>query len=112
MIHYDEADIARFAEKIELVFGPLSDYCWLWKGARSRGQGNLAWYGSFHVKGKVVRAHKFSFVALGKGIWKAGLHLDHLCENSLCVNPKHLEATSREENQARKGRAFTFNALH
>jgi len=30
-----------------------------------------------------------------------GLVLDHLCKNTLCINPLHLEAVSRIENHRR-----------
>ena len=110
MFSFTAEDLERFASKIELCHGKLSDECWNWTGAKSRGQGNLQWYGSFSIGGKVVRAHKFSFIAIGKGLWVPGLHLDHLCENSLCVNPRHLEAVTREINQDRKGRCFAFDS--
>lgn len=95
-------DVSRFAKKVELQGGPLADPCWLWRGARSRGQGNIQWYGSFSCGGAVVRAHKWSFVNIGRGLLLPGQHLDHLCVRSLCVCPRHLEAVTREENQARK----------
>lgn len=112
MFQFDDNDIDRFLEKIELVYGKLTSECWLWTGAKSRGQGNLLWYGSFRIGRQVVRAHKFAFVAIGKGLWVPGLHLDHLCENSLCVNPKHLEAVTREVNQSRKGRMYSYDGRH
>lgn len=52
-----------------------------------------------------VRAHVF--IAWIAGIIKGlkvpkGMNLDHTCENSLCVNPGHLELVSKLENQLRK----------
>ena len=102
MFQFFEADITRFIEKCELADGPLETQCWIWIGGRSRGQGNQKWYGTFWIGEKSVRAHKFSFVAIGRGTWVPGHHLDHLCNNSLCVNPKHLEMTTKEINQDRK----------
>jgi len=109
---FSQEDIERFAQKIVLQCGPLETECWIWRGAKSRGQGNTQWYGSFSVGDKVVRAHKFSFVAIYRQVWIAGMHLDHLCENSLCVNPWHLEMVPREINQARKGRSFRYDCRH
>lgn len=78
--------------------------CWHWLGARSRGKGNLKWYGSFHVPGHgSVRAHRFSDRALGgREELPEGWHRDHTCNFSLCVNPAHLEHVTHEENQRRK----------
>jgi len=79
-----DADIARFLQKVR--YDPETG-CWLWTGARSRGRGNTAWYGSFWAKGKTVRAHKFSTVALMGFRPRPGIdHLDHYCPNSLCVS--------------------------
>lgn len=39
-------------------------WCLLFNGAKSRGKGNKAWYGSFWTCGKSVRAHKFFAVAI------------------------------------------------
>jgi hypothetical protein len=47
------------------------------------------------------QAHRFSF-QLHTGIKiPHGHHLDHLCSNSSCVNPTHLEAVMPRENTIR-----------
>jgi len=104
MFRFNQEDIDRFTDKIVMTPGPLETECWVWTGAKSRGQGNLQWYGSFRIGRIVVRAHKFAYVAIGRRVWTKGLHLDHHCENSLCVRPCHLEAVTREVNQERKYR--------
>lgn len=95
---FDEDDITRFMTYVE----KLPNGCWFWTGARSRGKGNRKWYGSFRVKGKVVRAHRFACDAIGGKVLEPGEHRDHTCCFSLCVNPDHLEIVSHEENQKRK----------
>lgn len=74
--------------------------CHLWQGARSRGQGNKAWYGSFRVGRYVVRTHIFVCVVAGTMI--PGHHVDHLCRNTLCVNRDHLEVVTPTENALRR----------
>ena len=32
----------------------------------------------------------------------AGLEIDHLCKNKLCINPDHLEAVTHAENMRRR----------
>lgn len=99
-IENTQADIDRFMSKVE----KLPCGCWFWTGARSRGKGNLKWYGSFRVGRRVVRAHRFADeVIAGRGPLPPGMHRDHTCEFSLCVNPACTERVTHEENQFRKG---------
>lgn len=74
--------------------------CHLWTGGKSRGQGNKAWYGSFRVGRHVVRSHIFAAVLSGK--MRPGLHVDHLCRNTLCVNNDHLEVVTPTVNSQRR----------
>lgn len=37
----------------------------------------------------------------------AGLELDHLCRNTRCVKPEHLEPVTRAENMRRRYAAYT-----
>jgi hypothetical protein len=101
MMAADFSDVVRFMSFVD----KLPSGCWFWEGARSRGQGNRKWYGSFYLRSGVVRAHRFSAVVIGnQRELLAGEHRDHTCHFSLCVNPDHLEIVSKEENQARKRR--------
>jgi hypothetical protein len=94
---FTEADVRRFLKYVEVL---PSGYHF-WTGARSRGKGNRKWYGSFRISRRVVRAHKFAAVALGRG-FTPGNHLDHTCGFSLCVNWKHLDDVTPKENNDRK----------
>jgi hypothetical protein len=49
-----------------------------------------------------VSPHRFAYELL-VGPIPAGLVLDHLCRNRLCVNPNHLEPVTNSENP-RRGR--------
>lgn len=72
-----------------------TDTCWLWLAGRSRD------YGSFAVSTAVRRpAHRVAYELL-VGPIPDGMVLDHLCRNTLCVNPEHLEPVSIGENVRR-----------
>lgn len=75
--------------------------CWLWRGGVSRGQGKEDNYGSFWVgENFSVRAHIFAAVAGGDETWSPSR--DHLCRNTLCMNPLHLERVTKAENNRRQ----------
>jgi hypothetical protein len=72
-----------------------TDACWLWSGAKEpRG------YGYVYQHGKKRRAHRITY-ELFKGPIPDGLDIDHLCRNTSCVNPEHLEAVSHRVNVLR-----------
>lgn len=95
MIQATADDIARFMSKVDI----LPNGCWFWTGGRSRGQGNKKWYGSFSVKGKTVRAHRFSCDVFKKQPLPKDHDRGHTCDFSLCVNPEHLEIVPKKQNQ-------------
>jgi len=80
----------------------LPNGCWFWTGARSRGDGNSKWYGSFWHDGTSIRAHRFAHDVIGGKVCPPGWHRDHTCRFSLCVCPDHIEAVPPEVNQERK----------
>lgn len=73
-----------------------TDGCWLWTA--NVGIGGR--YGSFSVKGKDKPAHRVAY-ELVRGPIPDGLELDHLCSNTICVNPDHLEPVTHVENMRR-----------
>jgi len=67
--------------------------CWLWT-ASTNGVGYGYIYGP---DGKLVGAHRLAY-ELTVGPIPDGLHLDHLCRVTLCVNPAHLEPVTPRVN--------------
>jgi hypothetical protein len=77
-----------------VVFG---DGCWLWRGWR-----NSEGYGRVRVPGQsgVALAHRVSYETL-VGPIPEGKQLDHLCRNTACIRPSHLEPVTSRENTMR-----------
>ena len=70
--------------------------CWIWGGQQHKGYGR---YGG-------RQAHRISYELLRSRI-PVGLELDHVCLNTLCVNPDHLEPVTRAENMRRRAALIT-----
>lgn len=81
----------RFNRKFEIV----ESGCHEWRGTMS----DLG-YGLFKVGRKNWKAHKWKYEQLN-GTVPEGLELDHLCRNTVCVNPEHLEVVTHGENVRR-----------
>jgi hypothetical protein len=77
----------RFWEKVE-----KSDGCWVWTASQTS-----TGYGQFLVSGCPRKAHRVAY-ELVVGPIPAGLVIDHLCRNRLCVNPSHLEPVTHRVN--------------
>lgn len=71
------------------------DGCWEWHGVRSLGYGHI----SVMENGRPVKrkVHRVAY-KLVVGPIPEGMHLDHLCRNPPCYNPKHLEAVTARTN--------------
>lgn len=79
-----------------------TESCWVWQASQN-DQG----YGLFWLNGKYVRAHRLAYKMANVTLDK-NLVIDHLCKNTLCVNPEHLEQVTQAEN-VRRGLAGKIN---
>lgn len=73
------------------------DGCWPWTGSRA---GKYRSYG-YVYDGKRSRPAHDVLYELMVGPIPEGLELDHLCRNTLCVRPDHLEPVTHQENMRR-----------
>jgi hypothetical protein len=72
-----------------------TDGCWNWIGTAFTNASGVS-YGRFDGIG----AHRVSY-QLYIGKIPKGYEIDHLCRNTLCVRPNHLEAVTKQENNRR-----------
>lgn len=88
----------RFFNKIELI--PFHS-CWEWTGGKIKnGYGHFRFGYKSDGKNDIRLAHRVSY-ELHVGLIPDGLVLDHLCRNTSCVNPRHLQPVTQRENIAR-----------
>lgn len=80
----------RFVTKVAVADGG----CWIWTAACTKG------YGQFKVNGRQFSAHRVAYEAL-VGPIPEGLVIDHLCRQTRCVNPAHMEVVTVAENTRR-----------
>ena len=97
---FEESSV-RFWRKVE-----KSPDCWRWTGAVN----DTSPYGKFSLRhGKMVYSHRYAWEEI-HGAIAEGLTVDHLCANTLCVNPDHMELVPLATNIARGRSASAVNA--
>lgn len=91
----------RFWEKVNkegpVIIAKLGP-CWMWTAAADR------WgYGRFALDPKTKSSAPAFRVAFEweNGPLAPGMQADHLCHNTLCVRPSHMEAVTAFENNSR-----------
>jgi hypothetical protein len=86
------------------VHRPELGSCWVWTASHGAGIPGYPTYGTFYfgkVNGKYKWSspHRVSFF-LEHGHMPTN-DIDHLCRNTMCVNPLHLEDVTTSENLRR-----------
>lgn len=81
----------RFWQK---VHKPYPDGCWEWTGRTRDG------YGRITINRKYATVHKLVY-GFFIGPVSEGKVLDHLCRNTVCCNPSHLEEVTHKVNALR-----------
>lgn len=79
--------------------------CWWWIGSGSGKyykKDDKSGYGQLRWKGQSYMAHRYTYAQYHGVALSSEDTLDHLCRNTRCVNPEHLEKVSRSENIERK----------
>lgn len=74
----------------------IPDGCWIWIGTIASGE-----YGQMVVNGRTLMAHRFAYELL-VGPIPEGLTLDHLCRETMCCRPDHLEPVTLADNIRRQ----------
>lgn len=84
----------RFWSKVDKSGTSTHPECWIWTAGTRGG------YGSFKTKQGPRFAHQVAYTML-VGLVPVGTELDHLCRNTICCKPGHLEAVTHHENVLR-----------
>jgi hypothetical protein len=76
--------------------------CWEWRGAIGRHGYGVIGLGKREQGTALV--HRVTYEHLIAEI-PAGLHIDHLCRNTRCANPWHMEPVTQQVNNRRRDEA-------
>lgn len=76
--------------------------CWVWTGAASP-----AGYGRIAAAGSGLKSTHRAAYEIAKGPIPPGMMIDHLCRNTRCANPDHLEVVTPQEN-VRRGKTVAL----
>ena len=88
----DTEYFARISFWDKVAIDPNPYECWLWEGTTKPNGYPLVWDGASQKY-----AHRVAYT-LSNGPITPGMAVDHMCRTPLCVNPKHLQVTTREAN--------------
>ncbi len=93
-VRHSGTPIERLLARIEIGEEFNGERCWIWTGSTCGG------YGKISVFGKMRLVHRIAYGGL-VGPIADGLHIDHLCGNTRCCNPRHLQPVTPKQNVLR-----------
>jgi hypothetical protein len=70
----------------------IGDGCWEWTACRTNGG-----YGRVVFRGRTTTAHRAAMIVWGVDV-PAGMEVDHLCKNIICIRPAHLRVVTKHVN--------------
>lgn len=91
------------------LFADRPDECWDWPGHTTHDGYGRTHVGNGKKYGRRVATHRHAYELL-VGPIPTGMHLDHLCRNRRCMNPRHLQPVLPGENNARGDSPSATNA--
>lgn len=97
---------ARRVTGWEFDYDVTESGCWNW-----RGQITAKGYGRALIRGNYWFAHRLAWT-ITHGPIPDGLTVDHICWNTRCVNPDHLQLLTLGANAARRRWSSTCPAGH
>lgn len=98
-----DAVLERYLQKI--AFLPTGGQCWLWLGGKNAAGYGTAYLGVPGARYFVPAHHVLK--ELMDGPCPPGCERDHLCRNTSCVRPSHIEYVTKRENVQRAYAART-----
>lgn len=90
--NYENELMARIVSNSVMGDGDDDKACWIWIRQRQNNG-----YGAVRAYGRVMPAHRASFLAF-KGPIPQGMEVGHSCHKRFCVNPNHLKAMTHADN--------------
>lgn len=82
-------------------FDAMHDFknsCWIWQGNTSgKGNGAGRGYGRMKYRGESRAVHRLAYVCWNGPITPSKV-VDHMCNNRLCCNPRHLQLVTQKKN--------------
>jgi hypothetical protein len=95
---HDTRLTTRFFKKVD-----TSGDCHEWTASKMTGG-----YGLFVINYKNCSAHRVAY-EIAYGPFDPAMHVDHICHNRGCVNPKHLRLATRVQNAENRAGAAKHN---